>query len=173
MLLCNKTIIRFFSFGCFKASIFLNRWWYQLHHIRVNTRIISMPANTHDKLSKTKNFVSKIFLYLSFLTAIRGKIKGWVLQNWPFGCWLEVTIVKCFVVRVLLQNSQENTSMSVDWKWSLYQGSHWWRFYSIYMFIMISFCMPQHSCTLKLLLLVTVNEIFVINSLLWFLRYKK
>ena len=96
MLLCNKKIIRIFSFGSFKALIFLNRWWYQLHHIRVNTHIISMPENTHDKLSKTKNFVSKIFLYLSFLTAIRGKIKGWVLQKWPFGCWLEVTVVKMF-----------------------------------------------------------------------------
>ena len=43
-----------------------------------------MPENTHDKLSKIKNFVSKIFLYLSFMTAIRGKIKGWVLGKWPF-----------------------------------------------------------------------------------------
>ena len=45
----------------------------------------SMTENTHDKLPKTKKFVSKFFLYLSFMTPIRGKIKGCVLRKWPFG----------------------------------------------------------------------------------------
>ena len=39
-----------------------------------------MPENTHDKLFETKNFVWKIFLYLSFMSDIGGKIKGWALQ---------------------------------------------------------------------------------------------
>ena len=60
-----------------------------------------MPENRHDKLSKTKNFVCKIFLYFIIHERIRGKIKGWTLQvglgwGWvePFGCWFEVTVVK-------------------------------------------------------------------------------
>ena len=125
MLLCNKKIIRFFSFGCFKALIFLNGWWYQLHHIRINTHIISMPENTHNKLSKTKNFFAKIFLYLSFLTAIRGKIKGWVLRKWLFCCWLEVTVLKMFCCKSIT-SKQSGKYFNEHWlkvavvqRWSL------------------------------------------------------
>ena len=32
-----------------------------------------------------QRFVSKIFFLLSFMTAVRCKIKSWVLQKWPFG----------------------------------------------------------------------------------------
>ena len=125
MLLCNKKIIRIFYFGLFKALIFLNRWWYQLHHIRVNTHIISMSENAHDKLSKTKNFVAKIFLYLSFLTAIRGKIKGWVLRKWLFCCWLEVTVLKMFCCKSIT-SKQSGKYFNEHWlkvavvqRWSL------------------------------------------------------
>ena len=53
--------------------------------------MIIKPENTHDRLIC---FVSKISLYLLFMTTIRGKIKCWILQKWSFGRWLEVIIIK-------------------------------------------------------------------------------
>ena len=79
MLLCNKNYVIFF-YWIVQSLIVSEPLMTSINTFRVNTHIISMPENTHDKLSKTKNFVCKIFLYLSFMSDIRGKIKGWALQ---------------------------------------------------------------------------------------------
>ena len=79
MLLCNKNNVIFFSWIVQSLNV-SEPLVTSINTFRVNTHKISMPENTHDKLFETKNFVWKIFLYLSFMSDIGGKIKGWALQ---------------------------------------------------------------------------------------------
>ena len=79
MLLCNKSYVVFFYWIVQSLNV-SEPLMTSINTFRFNTHIISMPENRHDKLSKTKNFVCKIFLYFIIHERIRGKIKGWTLQ---------------------------------------------------------------------------------------------
>ena len=58
-------------------------------------------------LRNIQNFVSKILLYLLFMTIIRHKIKRWVLQKWHFARLLEMTVVKRFFCKSLTLKQPE------------------------------------------------------------------